>query len=219
LPPTARKITVYNFGIEGATLEAELLTLRRFREIYALDEALFYSGSNDIVKAYWGATSGKKEYDDFVASGFALAKAASRINALVQGVDASFLAKFERETLPRILQGNPLRRGVVAAQAYCRSAELDCVFALQPTLLTRKHHPWPEPRIAKTYELLFRGMATLTREMYRDAIAAAPDGAYDLTEVLDADPRPLYTDHVHLNEDGNRIVAQALVPILLKSGP
>src|SRR5262249_9070821 len=40
LPHTARNIAVYNFGIEGATLEAELLTLKRFREIYALDEVL-----------------------------------------------------------------------------------------------------------------------------------------------------------------------------------
>jgi hypothetical protein len=70
LPHTARKITVYNFGIEGATLEAELLTLKRFREIYALDEVLFYSGSNDVLKVYWEATTGRRDFDNFVASGF-----------------------------------------------------------------------------------------------------------------------------------------------------
>ena len=129
MPHTARKITVYNFGIEGATLEAELLTLKRFREIYALDAVLFYTGSNDVLKAYWEATTGRREFEDFIASGFELAKAARRVNALLEGVNTSSLARFASDTMPGILQNNPLRRGVVAAQDYCRGAELDCVFA------------------------------------------------------------------------------------------
>jgi lysophospholipase L1-like esterase len=217
LPHTARNITVYNFGIEGATLEAELLTLKRFREIYALDEVVFYTGSNDVLKAYWGATTGRKEFDNFIASGFELGKAARRVNALLQGPNSSYLAKFESDILPGILQNNPLRRGVVAAEDYCRSAELDCVFALQPTLVTRKNHPAGEARLAKTYDILFPGMALLTRQMYRDAMAAGPDGRmYDLTGVFDQQTRAFFTDHIHVNEDGNRVVAEALLPILLK---
>jgi lysophospholipase L1-like esterase len=217
LPHTARKITVYNFGIEGATLEAELLTLKRFREIYALDAVLFYTGSNDVLKAYWEATTGRREFEDFIASGFELAKAARRVNALLEGVNTNALARFEGDTVPGILQNNPLRRGVVAAQDYCRGAELDCVFVFQPTLVTRKNHPAGEARLAKTYDILFPGMAMLTRQMYRDATSVGPDDRmYDFTGVFDDRASAFFTDHIHVNEDGNRVVAEALVPILLK---
>jgi GDSL-like Lipase/Acylhydrolase len=217
LPHTARKITVYNFGIEGATLEAELLTLKIFREIYALDAVLFYSGSNDVLKAYWEATTGRREFENFIASGFELAKAARRVNALLEGVNSSSLAKFESEKVPGILRNNPLRRGVVAAEDYCRAAELDCVFVLQPTLATRKNHPAGEARLAKTYDILFPVMAMLTRQMYRDAMSVGPDDRiYDLTGVFDNRASAFFTDHIHVNEDGNRVVAEALVPILLK---
>jgi lysophospholipase L1-like esterase len=218
LPQTVRKITIYNFGIEGATLEAELLTLKRFREIYALDQVLFYTGSNDVLKSYWETTTGgRSEFDNFIASGFELAKAARRLNALLEGVNASSLAKFESETVPGILRNNPLRRGVVAAEDYCRAAELDCVFAFQPTLVTRKNHPAGEARLAKTYDILFPGMAMLTRQMYRDAMSVGPDNRmYDLTGVFDDRASAFFTDHIHVNEDGNRVVAEALVPILLK---
>jgi len=217
LPHTAGKITVYNFGIEGATLEAELLTLKRFREIYAIDEVLFYTGSNDVLNVYWEATTGRPEFDRFVASGFELAKAGRRLNAMLQGVNAGDVARFESDKLPGILRSNPLRRGVAAAEDYCRSAELDCVFALQPTLVTRKNHPAGEARLAKTYDTLFPTMALLTRQMYRDAMAAGPgDRMYDLTEAFDDQTSPFFMDHIHVNEDGNRVVAKVLLPILLK---
>jgi hypothetical protein len=217
LPHTARNITVYNFGIEGATLEAELLTLKRFREIYALDEVLFYTGSNDVLNAYWDATTGRPAFDSFVASGFELAKTARRLNALLGGVNTIYLAKFESDKLPGILRDNPLRRGVVAAEDYCRSAELDCVFVLQPTLVTRKTHPGGEARLAKTYDILFPAMAILAQEMYRDAMAAGPAGRmHDLTGVFDHQTNAFFMDHTHVNEDGNRVAAEALVPLLLK---
>ena len=220
LPQTARKIEVYNFGIEGATLEAELLTLKKFREIYALDEVLFYTGSNDVLKTYWDVTAGRADFNKFIASGFELSKAARRVNALLQGVNSDYVAKFESDKLPGVLRDNPLRRGVVAAEDYCRRAELDCVFVFQPTLITRSNHPAGEARLAKTYDLLFPGMAMLTRRMYQDAIAAAPEGrVYDLTGVFNDNERQFFIDHVHLNEKGNRVVAESLAPILLKSAP
>jgi hypothetical protein len=217
---SGRKITVYNFGVEGATLEAELLTLKRFREIYALDEVLFYNGFNDVLKAYWDATAGHRDYLNFVSSSFELTKAARRVSAVVEGVNSSYLAKFEREILPKALRNNPLRRGIAAAGDYCRAAELECVFAFQPMLITRGNHPAGEARLDKLYEFLFPGMARLTQEMYRDALAEGPDGQiYDLTSVFDDQARPFFRDYVHVNEDGNRVVAEALMPILLKGVP
>ena len=139
------------------------------------------------------------------------------MNALLEGVNANALARFEGDTLPVILQNNPLRRGVVAAEDYCRSAELDCVFVFQPTLVTRKNHPAGEARLAKTYDILFPGMAMLTRQMYRDAMSVGPgERMYDLIGVFDNRASAFFTDHIHVSEDGNRVVAEALVPTLLK---
>ncbi len=212
-----RRITVYNFGIEGATLEAELLTLQRFRETYALDEVLFYTGSNDVLKAYTTAPGGLRKLEEFVSSPFELGKAAKAVNAVIRGVDASDLARFENETMPRILHDNPLRRGVIAAERYCHDTELECLFALQPTLVTRRNHPGGEARLARTYELLLPGMGVLTTEMYRDAIAATDGRIHDLTDVLDGQAKQFFIDHVHVTEEGNRAVAEALAPLLLKN--
>jgi len=215
-----RKITVYNFGIEGATLEAELLTLQRFRETYALDEVLFYTGSNDVLKYYKTMPGGWRKFDEFFSSRFELEKTARALYAATRGVDASELARFNSETMPSILQDNTLRRDIIAAERYCHDAELECLFALQPTLLTRRNHPGGEAGLTKTYEYLFPGMAMLTNEIYRDAMAAATDARiHDLTQMFDAQPKQFFTDHIHLTEDGNRAVAEALAPLLLKNAP
>src|SRR5262249_60662803 len=110
LQDAPRKITVYNFGIEGATLEAELLTLQRFRETYALDEVLFYTGSNDVLKYYKTIPGGWRKFDEFFSSRFELEKTARALYAAVRGVEASGLARPKSETKPSILQDNtPLR--------------------------------------------------------------------------------------------------------------
>jgi lysophospholipase L1-like esterase len=213
-----RRITVYNFGIEGATLEAELLTLQRFRETYALDEVLFYTGSNDVLKAYSSAPGGRRKFEEFLATPFELGKAAKAVTARMRGVDANDLARFKSEIMAPILHDNPLRHGILAAERYCHDTELECLFALQPTLVTRRNHPGREAGIARTYELLVPGMDMLTKEMYRDAIAAATDSrVYDLTPVFDDQPKPFFIDHIHLTEDGNRAIAEALAPLMLNN--
>jgi hypothetical protein len=54
--------------------------------------------------------------------------------------------------------------------------------------------------------------------MYRDAIAAGPgERISDLSEVLEPVRKPLFVDTAHLNEAGNRLMAEALVPILLRA--
>ena len=47
-----KNVSVYNFGIEGAELKSELALLKRFKEIYAIDQAIFYTGGNNVGGAY-----------------------------------------------------------------------------------------------------------------------------------------------------------------------
>ncbi len=45
-------VTVYNFGIEGATMARELALLKRFHKHYEIDEVVFYTGGNDVTDSY-----------------------------------------------------------------------------------------------------------------------------------------------------------------------
>ena len=219
LQHTHPRITVFNFGIEGATLGAEITTLQRFRELYAIDEVLFYTGANDVFAAYLSETGANGKLDKFIAeaAGFELVKAARRLSAVLKGPSPTAVVEFERHLLPRILQNSSLRQGMIAADKYCRAAALRCEFALQPTLVTRKNRVAPETKMTRTFELVFPGLAALTEAMYRDTIAAGPgDRVYDLSNIFEREGRPFFVDDVHVSEDGNRVIAEALLPILLR---
>src|SRR5262249_15639475 len=45
-------ISVYNFGIETVEITNELALLRRFRELYSIDQVIFYTGGNDATNSY-----------------------------------------------------------------------------------------------------------------------------------------------------------------------
>jgi hypothetical protein len=45
-------ISVYNFGIEAIDIAGELAVLRRFRELYSIDQVIFYTGGNEATQSY-----------------------------------------------------------------------------------------------------------------------------------------------------------------------
>ena len=139
------------------------------------------------------------------------------LQALSRVTNRLRMAKLDREVLPRMVRNNSLRPGVIAADDYCRAALLRCDFALQGILPTRKSPVGPEIRIAQTVERLFPRFGALNGQLYRDTIAAVPElRIHDLTRLLDASDRPFFVDVAHMNEAGYRLVAEALVPIILK---
>jgi hypothetical protein len=220
LRPDHPRITVYNFGIESARLEAELATLKRFHDVYALDQVLFYTGVNDVVGDYQRETAASHLAHRLrsEAGSFELIKAAHRAIALWEGTPSKILARLDRDILPRIAQHSSLRKGIIAANEYCETVSLRCSFVLQPILPTRKYPVGPEVRVARTLELAFPRLGATTRELYRDAIASAEANGRisDFTSLLDANETPVFVDTAHMNEDGHLIVAKALVPVLLR---
>jgi lysophospholipase L1-like esterase len=219
LKPGHPNVTVFNFGIEGATLATELATLKRFRHLYALDQVLFYTGANDVIYSYLheSRTRDEERRLRIEATGFELIKAARRLNALLQGAPPELLARLDRVVLPQLVRNNSLRAAIIAADQYCRATALRCDFALQPILPARASPVGPEARVAKTLRLVFPRLGVLARKMYRDAISAGPsDRIGDLTHILDPVRKPLFVDTAHLNEAGNRLVAAAILPILLR---
>src|SRR5262249_35806419 len=125
LARTHPNVTVYNFGIEGATIAAELATLQRFRDIYAIDAVVFYTGANDALAAYLRLTDAQHELGRLAEPGaFELVKAARRAIGLITGPPAATLARLEQDVLPRTAQDNSLRDGIAAADKYCAAATL-----------------------------------------------------------------------------------------------
>jgi hypothetical protein len=209
-------VTVYNFGLEAQTIAQELILLKRFRDIYAIDQVLFYTGANDVVYDYLGSNGSAAAAFASETTGFELIKAARRLSAFWSQPSAADLANLDGTVLPRLLRENSLRRGIGAADAYCRAAGLQCDFALQPLLLMRKSRVGSEIRVAAALERLYPRLDALAEQMYRDAITAGPPGrVHDLSDVFDRTGEPVFVDIVHVNERGNRIAAAALASILL----
>jgi hypothetical protein len=214
-------VTVYNYAIEGATMAGELATLKRFREIYAIDQVLFYTGANDTHSTYKRETAAEEEFRRLAEpSSFELVKAVRRLMAMLKGPAAKTLAKLDQDVLPRTAQNNSLRDGIIAADTYCQAVKLRCDFALEPYLPTRKMPVGPEARLARTFELVFPRLGAMTLKMYREAIIAGPEKrVHDLSGLLDAFEKPVFFDLEHMNEAGHRFVAQAIAPIVEQGLP
>ena len=218
---THPNVTVYNFGIEGATISAELATLKRFRATYAIDQVVFYTGANDSLDTYMRLTGAQEELGRLAEPrAFELVKVARRVLGLITGPAAATLAKLDREVLPRTAQDNSLRDGIIAADTYCAAAMLRCDFVLQPIMATRQPPVAEEIAVARTLGLAYPKLREFTGGMYRAAIAAGPDKrVHDLSGVLDAFDKPVFVDVLHMNEAGNRTVAAGIAPIVLRSLP
>ena len=183
-------VSVHNFAVAGATFKQELALLKHFRETYAIDQVLFYTGGNDIFFEYIRLTNAS--YGPWLGAtvSFELIKTAVRLLAIWSTPSPQILQRLDSDVLPAALNKNTLRAGIAAADEYCRAAKLVCDFALQPTMFDRKSH-------------------------YRAALAAGPPGhVFDLSHIFDQIQAPFFLDLVHLNEEGNRIAAEHVAPIV-----
>src|SRR5262245_27432281 len=210
-----KNVSVYNFGIEGATLKSELALLKRFKEIYAIDQAIFYTGGNNIGGAYMHG----RPWLNNEATGFTsleLFKAWNRLAArLNSGTNVP-----DVNDRSRMRHSHSLSAEIVAAAEYCRTAGLKCDFALQPSLLTRAHLVGTESAMKRTFESMFPGMDELWSEMYESALATQPaDHVHDLRNALDTVDSQVFGDIAHINETGNSAIGKRLEPIAARAIP
>jgi hypothetical protein len=134
---------VYNFGAEIDTIADELALLRHFLRIYAIDQAIFYTGGNDATNHYMATAGPQGPQLLGGAHAFELIKVAHRFSGKYLPPDNALLARIDNEVLPGLAHSNTLRDGIAAA-AYCRTAAMRCDFMLQPMLLTRRNPVGPE---------------------------------------------------------------------------
>src|SRR5262249_23496577 len=197
-----KNVSVYNFGIEGAELKSELALLKRFRQTYAIDQVIFYTGGNDVMGAW------QPPLNSWWFASFELFKAWTRLAALLNS------------PATRMRQSHRLSAAIVAAAEYCQTTGLKCDFALQPWLFTRARPAGTEPALKRSVEVRYPGLYELWNEMYASALATGPAGhTHDLRNALDTVGSQIFADFLHINETGNFAIAKRLEPIAARAIP
>jgi hypothetical protein len=205
-------IVVYNFGIEIAAMAEELDLLRRFRDLYSIDQTVFYTGGNDAIH-YLRAATPQRPHLVGGPHAFELIKVAHRLSARFLAPDAALLDKMDNEVLPRLARTNSLRSGIDAATANCRTAAMRCDFMLQPTLLARSTPVGPEVAITRTLKQFHPRYDAVTATIYRSAHELGPT-VHDLSALFDGSAGPVFVDAIHTNEAGYRLAAARIAAII-----
>jgi lysophospholipase L1-like esterase len=203
------KVTVYNFAVGGRVIRNELDYIKHFHQTYGIDQVIFYTGGNDATYSYVRQFQQKEAVSGLAT--WELIKTAKRLQARLFPPTAEVLAELDRDVLPRLLSANPIRVGVLAADAYCREAGIRCDFVLQPLLATRKSSTGWEREMQHTLLRLYPRFEVAARQMYADAMQAGPRGrVHDFTTAFDGTNADLFADAIHVNEAGNRMVAERI---------
>jgi hypothetical protein len=201
-------VTVYNLAIDSIEIGDELNLLKRFRDVYAIDQVVFYTGANDATSAYMAAAARADGFAGLFsgANQFELLKTAGRLHATLLGPSSDMVAKFDTDIIPRLATENSLRAGVSAADEYCRKFGLRCDFFLQPMLTLRSRPVGPEQRLAKSLSRVYPRYRELTTAMYR-TVAGTAAAVHDGSDLFANSPEPYFFDVAHVNEAGNRYAA------------
>jgi lysophospholipase L1-like esterase len=206
-------ITVYNFGIDSVVLAQELEVLKRFRDIYGIDQVMFLTGANDVTTSYMDAVAPPDGAAGLLVgvNEFELLKAAGRLKARMS--DSAANVPGLDNLIADLARRNSLRDGVIAADAFCHASALACDFVLQPVLLMRNTPVGPETTLARTIRQVYPRYQEAFRTMYRTALDTGLK-VRNSSDVFDQSTEPYFIDVAHLNEAGNRRLAERLADII-----
>ena len=109
---------------------------------------------------------------------------------------------------------NSLRDGIAEAQSYCAATDMRCDFFLQPLIFTCKSTFCRQSALARGIARFYPGMDRITGRIYGDALAHGSPHVVDLRDAFDGAAEPIYTDYIHVNEAGNRLVAERIAEFL-----
>jgi hypothetical protein len=214
-------VRVYNFAVDAMMVDNELAVLQQFRERYAIDQVVFYTGANDATYAYRRVATPMQDELGGLLSGvnaFELIKVASSLEAKWLGPSADLLAEFDNQILPTLAQRNTLKDGLIAASNYCRGAALRCDVVLQPILLARSKPRGLEVALARSLEVLYPRYRDTFATMYRSASGTGLP-IHDRSDMFSESAEPYFIDIAHINEAGNRYAAERIAEIVARSIP
>jgi len=213
------EISVYNFGVEDATLARELALLRHFKDIYDIDQVVFVTGASDLYSEYFtlqGDPLDRTQTGSHIAS-FELYRTIERIRSTWFEPSPDELARFDARYATRPAgKSSGLVDGIIDADNYCTAAHLRCDFVLQPLVLFRRMLIGSEPKIAQTYRRQYPRLDVLASQIYHEALGLRLTSlVHDLTSVFDHNPEQFFIDEVHLNEAGNKVFVDMLLNVVM----
>jgi hypothetical protein len=210
-------ISVYNFGIEDANIAKELALLEHYKDLYGIDQVVFFSGGADVLGEYFALKGEPLGVSPDRITSFELYRTYNLIRATWFEPSPDRLARVDK-ALPRLAKSNRLTEGLLAADDYCRQAKLRCDFVLMPLLATRRSPVGSEVKLLQTFRGMYPHLDALSREMYRSAMEIGLEGrVHDLTHVFDDDAEQVYIDVGHNNEAGHAVIVDALLPIIMSA--
>jgi hypothetical protein len=214
-------ITVYNFGIEGATLAGELALVKHFREVYAIDQVVFFTGGNNALSDYLTAQGSPAAFAWIAGDsrGFELLKVARRLSFTLKTPSSDLSAKID-DLVARTVANSSLQKDIAAVESYCDAVMLRCDFALQLLLQMRKVPMGPEVPLVRSLESFHPGLGVTTERIYRVALSSgASDRIHNLPAVVDRAAIPLFFDEIHMSERGNLLTAETIAAIIRHARP
>jgi lysophospholipase L1-like esterase len=216
---------VTNFGQAGYVSTQEVVTLLRELQLGGRpDVVVFYDGVNDVYAALLEGTAGVPMNEENRRREFNVSRDWSGLlRAAVQRLEGL-------QRLAAIFRGRPAPRrpeslasdivahyeaNVRAVRALASAHGFEAVFVWQPTIFTKRHVTDFEERTRDSRMVAHRDLQLEANRLVRQSALLGADTSFvDLTAALDAVEDPLYIDFCHLSEDGNRQIAEAMLPFV-----
>jgi lysophospholipase L1-like esterase len=193
---------------------------RAVKHTYQIDQVVFYTGGNDVFYSYLNELrtvvwEGRSRYSPANVGRYAatwqLVETALRIRAKLFPPWTGMLVQLDRDILPRLRNANPFRHNISAADEYCREAGIRCDFVLQPLLVSRRALVGREAEMKNTLLRMYPRLDVAAAQTYSDAIASGPPNrVHDFSIIFDEVTGHYFFDVIHLNEAGNRLIAERL---------
>lgn len=197
-------LRVRNMGVPGWTLDQELQKVEsRLAEDPGPDLVLFYGGYNDVLGTVIGSTV--RGIDP---------EAPTRL-------DTADITEFTERGLDPRTVGTPEQLGALAARRYGKvrdaarerlaEAGIDSLFVFQPDAFASDR----QYRGVESVYDVSSADRSFTDRAIETAAALLSDGGPNLRHLLDSHPSPVFVDLVHTNEEGARLVAEGLYPLIV----
>ena len=208
-------MNVINFGRSGSTISNRLLYLRG-SDISEDDIAVFWFGVNELGWKYLEGKTAIPLWASLLRLGSQVIERLSRYSAML----IWFSKYFDSLILQPLFCLHAARETIKSLEGIEKLAAIKgfrTLIILQPNILTKSNLSSREKVIFEFFSQKKRGKITkkLFRINYpRFARALKPYSGYSATDLFDNVETEVYVDWVHLNSDGNEIVARQILKLL-----
>jgi lysophospholipase L1-like esterase len=226
-------IEVFNFGCHGYIRAMENIALQKeLLNGHVPDLVIFYDGVNDVVSAFQNNEAGQpsnalnriNEFNMGLTYSnrlhFMLTKT-NIYNALKKLASPSFVTSQSSEKLSQSIATN-YYENVKITKALSEAYNFKVLNFIQPQLFSKKNKIGIEITAVKETSY-YNSLFSKTYSLFSNSTSEFSDQIINLKTVLNPYQEPFYLDFCHINERGNKIVAQEIFKTikdsLLKTPP